>query len=175
MTCFTDTIRARIHDIGLENIAKLIDRPDSLTDGEYIDLACESVSRRFGGYSISHVRGRYKAGKLLTREEAGLYLSEDKNYLVVETTAAVRFIIPCQTGLKSFANDFDSIMAAIAEPEEFDPFLIETEVKEIRGLFFQFFIEAVVATIKGEEEIWLLETGDTMRVYRWTRSESIGN
>ncbi|HEY9868251.1 MAG TPA: hypothetical protein V6D08_03730 [Candidatus Obscuribacterales bacterium] len=47
---------------------------------------------------------------------------------------------------------------------------LEIEVGLIRALFFQFFVEAVVATVKGEEEIWLLESGHVSRLYRWKRA-----
>jgi hypothetical protein len=116
----------------------------------------------------SHVQGRYKAADLMTRKEAAEYFAQDQLYLIDETTASVRFIVPCENGSSNFDDDFDSInqVAEISDTE------LEREVSEIRTLFFQFFVEAVVATIHGEEEIWLLETGHVRKLYRCAVSES---
>jgi hypothetical protein len=163
---YKDTIKMRIQDIGLEALEKVIARESEPSDEMYIDKVCEQVSNKFGGYSISHVQGRYKAADLMTRKEAAEYFAQDQLYLIDETTASVRFIVPCENGSSNFDDDFDSInqVAEISDTE------LEREVSEIRTLFFQFFVEAVVATIHGEEEIWLLETGHVRKLYRWRRS-----
>ena len=43
------------------------------------------------------------------------------------------------------------------------------EVRLIRALFFEFFAEAVVHMVDGEDEIWLLETGPARGLYVWER------
>lgn len=167
---FKDTIEMRIQDLGLKTIETLIPRDDGMNDDAYIEKICNTVGSRFGGYSISHVQGRYKAAELMTRKEAAEYFATEQLYLVDETTAAVRFIIPCETGVTSFEDSFQSInQVDIVDESE-----LNKEIDQIRTLFFQFFVEAVVATVQGEEEIWLLETGYKRQLYRWRRTTRMG-
>ena len=51
-----------------------------------------------------------------------------------------------------------------------DASAIEEEVGAIRGLFFNFFVEAVVKTVLGEDEVWLVETTQQgPRLFVWAR------
>ncbi len=163
---YKDTIEMRLKDLGIETVQNLIEREAGMTEADYIEKVCGVVSDKFGGYSIVHVQGRYKAAELMTRSEAAQYFAADQLYLVDETTASVRFIIPCTAGSMSFEDDFQSInqTAAVEQTE------LEKEVALIRTLFFQFFVEAVVATVHNEEEVWLLETGHVKQLYRWRRT-----
>ncbi len=43
------------------------------------------------------------------------------------------------------------------------------ELRLIRVLFLGLFAEAVVHAVEGEDEIWLLESGPTRRLYVWER------
>jgi hypothetical protein len=167
---YKDTMTARLHDIGLENMVRLITREEREAEEKYVDRVCHAVAERFGGYSVTHVQGRYKAWELLSRREAGDLIAEDKQYLIDETTAVVRFIVPCRTGRTLFADDFDSVNEAICEPDTLHATDLQNEVALVRALFFHFFVEAVVGTVQGEEEIWLLESGHTNRLYRWMRA-----
>jgi hypothetical protein len=43
---------------------------------------------------------------------------------------------------------------------------VKLEVRRIRTIFFEFFVEALVKTIRGEKLIWMLETTPTgQRLY----------
>lgn len=119
---------------------------------------------------MTHVQGCFKAGDLITRSEAGQCLAKDQPYLIDETTATVRFIIPCTTGQQTFAEEFHSMADALNQIDSVNQADLDAEVGLIRTLFFQFFVEAVVATVNGEEEIWLLESGCVNRLYRWKRA-----
>jgi hypothetical protein len=94
-------------------------------------------------------------------------LVNDQKYLIDETTAVVRFIIPveaakridpCLPGSFSFED--------VAEDGD-----AKAELAQIRAFFFNLFAEAIVRTVQGEDEIWLLEdTGTNRRLYVWERS-----
>lgn len=83
----------------------------------------------------------------------------------------VRFILPIQASSRPFA---DSVFV----PTDLDPIdddeptraAVAAEMHALRALFFVLFVEAVVRTIKGEDEIWLLERGTRDRLYRWVRA-----
>jgi hypothetical protein len=46
---------------------------------------------------------------------------------------------------------------------------LDDEVRRVRKLFFLLFVETVVRTVKGEDEIWLVESGVDRRLCRWER------
>jgi hypothetical protein len=127
---------------------------------------CELVGDRFDGYSISHVRGRFRASELKSRTEAAAMLAEDLRYLIDETTAAVRFIIPLEhtkrvdpglTGGFGFED--------LGPPDDHS-----RELGQVRCLFFNLFAEAIVRVVQGEDVIWLLEdTGVSRRLYVWEK------
>jgi hypothetical protein len=71
-------------------------------------------------------------------------------------TAAVRFIIPCP-GSKGPISYSDAV---VETPESW-----EEDIKVVRTLFFEFFVEAIIKTIRGEDEIWLIETSNVRRLF----------
>lgn len=164
---YTDTIRQRLTEIGLPQLAKWISHNEGEQDNDYLDRICARVSDMFGGYSISHVSGRYRAARLASRNEAAQMLAADERYLIDETTAAVRFIIPI-TSTKSESEQNTAILKI--EGTTLDQQATE-EISLVHTLFFNLFVEAVVRRIKGEEEIWLLEeAGRTRSLYVWERA-----
>lgn len=84
-----------------------------------------------------------------------------------ETTAVVRFIVPCSEGSVAFEEQY-GCDDALHAPGDFDTAALDEELRRIRGLFFYLFVEAVVRTVKGEDEIWLMESGVTTQLYRWS-------
>jgi hypothetical protein len=54
----------------------------------------DTLDRRIGGFFISHVSGRFRTGPIVSRRDSAAKLASDKAYLIDETTAVVRFIIP---------------------------------------------------------------------------------
>jgi hypothetical protein len=169
---YSDTIDQRLHEIGVVKLAQAIPRRDNETADEFYARITELAANRFGGYSVSHVSGRYKAAALMTRHAALEHVTNGGRYLIDETTAVVRFIIPCQAGFFTFSDTLEptdnwSDLFGPPDPNED----LEDEVVLIRSLFFLLFVESVVRTVKGEEEIWLVESGVYQRLYRWERAE----
>jgi hypothetical protein len=162
---YKDTIRQRLLEIGLEHVNSWLTRNEGETDELYMDRVCELISEKFGGYSISHVSGRYRAAAITSREDAARMLAVDERYIIDETTASVRFIIPIKA-TRVEEKDFDRI--------NFDEYDLEQTVIEeitlVHSLFFNLFVEAVVRMVQGEDEIWLVEeTTRTRSLYAWQK------
>jgi len=166
---FSDTLERRLREIGLKNLENIVPRHHRMKDSPFIRKICKIVSQRFGGYSISHVSGRFLATDLASRSEAGSLLAQDKRYLIDESTAVVRFIVPCESSGVTYEEDFGSIEAALASgpAASNEQRAVGREVKLIRSLFFHLFVEAIVRTVRGEDAIWLLENGPERRLYVW--------
>jgi hypothetical protein len=157
-------VRQRISEIGLSKLEKKIDRISGETDEFYIKRICGLISEKFAGYSISHVNGRYRATDLTSREQAAKMLIYGERYIIDETTAAVRFIIPIEN--TKISESFDEIRLDVA----LDPAAAK-EISLIHFIFFNLFVETVVRNVKGEDAIWLLEeTSHNRSLYVWSRS-----
>jgi hypothetical protein len=166
---YEDTIRRRLMDIGLDQVKKWIGRDTKETYNDYIRRVCQVVSNRFKGYSISHVTGRYLAGDVTTRAKAAEMLANEEAYIIDETTAVVRFITLLET-TKAITGYFDNL-----EGDEVIDISQDTakEVSLVRWLFFNVFAEAVVRTVEGEDQIWLIEeTPRKRRLFVWRKEES---
>jgi len=90
---YRDTVEARIKTISDEDLKKcfpIIDTNE--TEAKYKDRLCGWISDHFGGYSVYHVSGRFRAQPLTARKKA----AESSRYIVDETTAVARFIFPCE-------------------------------------------------------------------------------
>src|SRR5207245_8179693 len=92
------------------------------------------------GYSIGHVDGRFRSGKLFTQDEVAIFQKKGHRYLTDETTAVTRFIFPYQD---------------------------EGELEKIRYLFEALFVRSIIQLVNGEEKIWMLESGPVSRVHTW--------
>lgn len=137
---FEDTLVDQIRILGLDHLRETIAQNVGETDADYTSRMVGLVGSLFSGYSISHVDGRYRAGSLTSREQA-----VGQNYLIDETTAVVRFIVP--------------IMESIPLPI-------------VRSLFFDFFVVPVIETARGEDEVWLIEEspdGHVLHVWEKTK------
>jgi len=166
---YEDTIRRRLTDIGIVQVRKWIERDDGETADDYMKRVCQVVSQKFGGYSISHVSGRYLAGDLTTRQNAAEKLAKEESYIIDETTAAIRFIIPLATTKKAITGDFDKTEC---NEEVTSGQAIADEVALVHWLFFNVFAEAIVRTVEGEDVIWLIEeTPRKRRLYVWQKED----
>jgi hypothetical protein len=166
---FSDTIERRLREIGLQNLEQIISRHPRMKDDTYIRKISDIVSEKFVGYSISHVSGRFRLADLMSRTEAGNLLANDERYLIDESTAVARFIVPCKSSVMTYEDDFDSMQAALCDSAvRNSEGKVEREVRLIRSLFFHLFVEAIVRTVHGEDAIWLLENGPQRRLYVWT-------
>lgn len=164
---YADTIEQRILEIGLDGMHSLLPRNTDESDEDYLRRAVQ-FANRFYGYSISHVSGRFRAASdLMTRLEAADHIVGGGRYLIDETTAVVRFVLPLETGSTTFPDSL-IIPPSFEEDADLDLDAIEAEANTLRQMFFLLFAEAIVRTIKGEDEIWLLERGFRDRLYRWS-------
>jgi hypothetical protein len=168
---YADSIECRLRAIGIDRLEEIIPRGPGLCDDAYLARITAMVGERFGGYSIGHVAGRYRAGALLSRREAADVAAADGRYLVDETTAVVRFIVRCTAARTDYEPHVGPLRGALDAPMGAagrGP-AIADELRLIRGLFFELFAEAVVHMVEGEDEIWLLETGPERHLYAWER------
>jgi hypothetical protein len=167
---FSDTILRRLREVGVKRLETLLPRELGISDDAYLNRILSWAGRVAGGYSVNHTSGRFRASDLRSRKDAGEMLADDRLYLVDETTALVRFFVPLDTGSIQFGGTFEETVAALEKVEPSNLAALGAEVKIARVLFFQLFVEAVVRTISGEDEIWLIEEGPAWRrLYRWTR------
>jgi len=169
---YADTVGQRLREIGIPKLDDIVPRKDKESADAYYTRMTVFATERFGGYSISHVSGRYKAAALMSRQAALTHVVGGGRYLIDETTAVVRFVIPCRTGEYSFSDTLEESFSWTDLLEDKPHEALSKEVDEIRKLFFLLFVESVVRTIKGEDEIWLLESGAHHRLYRWERVAS---
>lgn len=92
------------------------------------------------GYSISHVGGRFRAGKIASLAGAAKVQLGGGRYLIDETTAIVRFIFPCKN---------------------------RKEAETVEWFFRFLFVESILQVVNGEDEIWMVESGIWNRLHIW--------
>lgn len=150
---YRDTLERRLDEIGLDVLNGIISREASEEAEAYKSRVIDFIDSRIGGFSISHVSGRFRVDSILSRAETAERLAADQPYLIDETTAVVRFIVPCQSTKTVCGIDWN-----FYEQNDNPGMDLDNEVRQIRGIFFEVFVEALVPTIRGEKLIWLLET-----------------
>jgi len=151
---YTDTLEDRLSKIPPEDLLRCFPLWPGQSETDYRERLVERVGFFFGGYSVSQVEGRFRMHDgLLTREEAAK-LKCSSDYLEDERTLSVTFIFPC-----SPERPVDSPDASVYGAAS------EREAEQIRFLFHHLFVKAVLESVTGEHEIWLLEGG--MRTCLW--------
>ena len=142
--CYRDTIQKKLLALGLTALKMQVEPRDGESDKTYLDRIIAWVGEQFGGYSISHVNGRFRAEKMQTMQDAAGIQERGGRYLIDETTAVTRFIFPC--------ND-------------------EEHAKQVSWFFHQLFVESVIQ-VAGEAEIWMIESGiGPPRLHIWRAKE----
>jgi hypothetical protein len=137
---YKDVLMPRLrHRIGVEKLKPLFEYQLTDSDDTFLARVALFVEGKFGGYSIYHVHGRFRAGKLLTQAEAFEQTKAGPKYLVDETTAVTRFIFPCKVG----------------------------EADKVRFLFRELFMDPITEQVSGEDEIWVVESGSRHNVQVW--------
>jgi len=136
---YKDTILAKLNAQDEAELFRHFPKKSNEVKDAYLERLCEWIARRFVGYSISHVNGRFRAEQLCTRAEAA-DPSYRKRYLIDETTAVTRFIFPCQD---------------------------KGDAEQIRWFFEILFVRSIIQVVNGEDEIWMIESGFENRVYIW--------
>ncbi len=173
---YRETLDMRAREIGREELSRIIPAQERESDDAYFRRVVDRVGSLLGGYSIGQVNGRFRAAPLMTYEEAARVLADRHRYLVDETTAVVRFILPIPESKQAHGATFD--IGALAPSADG----IAHHVDVARRLFIAFFVESVILGIHGEDEIWFLESapeGDRLYVLerdgdRGTRASSKG-
>lgn len=156
---YKDIVIDRFRSIGSEKLQKIFSNFTEKTEQEYLEELTTFISQRFGGYSISHVYGRFRADELSTKVRAREIEDAGGNYLIDETTAVVRFIIPLHgTELVISESGHENQI-----PLQLD---VEQELKQIEWSFQTIFISAILNTV-GQEEIWVLESGKRHQLIRF--------
>jgi hypothetical protein len=159
---YKDRVRRRLK-ANLADLKQRFPPAAGVTDDVYLEDLCAWVAKHFGGYSIGHVAGRYRAGDLKTMQEA--HQQNHGRYLVDETTAIVRFLIPFgRTSATAFEADGSGVTPV---PSHADG---EVEAARIRYFFGILFIQQIVEAVNGEDEIWLLESGFRSKLHVWSKS-----
>ena len=161
---YRDTIEQRIQEIGFAQIRSGLDLPEDYTDEKIQQLVFDFMEKTIGGYSIYLVNGRYRADQLASRAEVVNRPFAYGSYIVDETTAIVRFILPVVTDAGKFEH------GNILEPAT-DSLHANKRAELIRWLFLNFFAEALIRVVQNEDEIWLLESGMRSAFYRWIKRE----
>lgn len=166
---YEDTVRERLRGIGAARLSRHLRRNEGEQDDAYIERLVQLVGDTFGGYSISHVSGRFRASieGILSLSDSATRIAAGGQYLIDETTAVVRFIVPCGRGAKQDPDDFDEA-EVVNQPEDLQLFGdVEMSAAELRALFHLVFVEAIVRQVRGEHEIWLIESGLRRRLWRF--------
>lgn len=165
---YADTLKQRLSEIGLEVIATWdgAERESGEQSDVYLERLVTMISDRFRGYSISHLQGRFRAGELLTRQDAAKWLESGQRYLIDETTASLRFIIPVENTRTAHSVGFGDLSSSAARPT----LGLSQERSWVRRVFFDVFVEAVVRNVTDEDEIWLIEQSAAgPHLYVWRR------
>jgi len=159
---YLDTIEQRITEVGLDAIREGLNIDADVTDDEAKQLVIEFIQGMIWGYSLSLVNGRFRhVNTLQTREVVARRSRAEGPYLVDETTAVVRFILPVD------------VEEVTGQRDMFAPRPISQDTQhraaQVRWIFLYFFAEAVTRVVKKEDEIWLLESGMKSKLYKWVR------
>lgn len=129
----------RLKRIGVSKLKKHFEYLITDSNDSFLAKVLKFVESKFGGYSIYHVDGRFRAGDLLSQDDAFAGMKAGQNYLVDETTAVVRFVFPCEKG----------------------------EADRVRFLFKELFVDAITEQVSGEDQIWVVESGSRNHVQVW--------
>lgn len=147
---FKEQVMLRLKAIKTSELRCNFTEESGETDDAYLARLCSWISTTFGGYSISHVSGRFKVGDIKTRQDvANAIAAGCGRYLVDETTAIVRFLFPC-----GYASSPEAESVKLAD--------------QIRWFFKKLFVETILEAVSGEDEVWLLESGfkSQLQVFR---------
>jgi|WetSurMetagenome_2_1015567.scaffolds.fasta_scaffold16926_2 hypothetical protein len=164
---YKDSVLRRLKSVSLEKLLVKFQKEETESIDSYFIKVCDWISDKFGGYSISHVNGRFRADKLMTLKEVSEKLiSSGYKYLVDETTGIVRFIFPCGKRTESLflsSEDYYDILL-----KDSDDLEIIDEAEKIRWVFYVLFVQSIIEIINGEDEIWMLESGYRTRLHIWS-------
>ena len=138
---FRDTLVARLRTLRNDELEEVFPRAPEQGDRDHLEQVLDFIQERFVGYSITHVSGRCRFGPLRARDRVSEFERQGARYLMDETTAVTRFVFP-------YADD--------------------RELRRIRYLFGALFVGSIIEVVKGEEQIWMIESGPENRIHIWS-------
>lgn len=145
---YKDTILLKLQSLEEKQVREVFKPKEGESDNVYFERVCKLAGNRFGGYSISHVTGRFRAYDLMSKKEAW-NSSEERNsdYLMDETTAIVRFIFPINATeeLVEYQEDGLPLQMQMKFPDLQKN--INGEMKQIQWLFRNLFMTAILNTV----------------------------
>ena len=136
---YKNTILPRLRRAGIDKLKKLFSNKSTESDDALLERVCAFVGKKFSGYSIYHVSGRFRAGDLTDEDGVAALRKQLIPYLIDETTAVTRFVFPCT----------------------------DDEIEKVRFLFQELFVETITQQISGEDEVWMVESGLQNCVHVW--------
>jgi hypothetical protein len=163
---YKDTILQRLRSLDVDTLNKHFPKEAGESREAYLNRTAEWLSTRIGGYSISHVNGRFKAGALSTFAEAAVMQASGGRYLIDETTAIVRFIFPCGKPLERKPPLTAAHFEDVGGDAVVDGGAVE-DASHIRWFFGVLFVQSIVEVVNGEAEIWMVESGMRHRLHIW--------
>lgn len=163
---YKDSINFRLKAVPQTNLLAVFPKVEAVEEEEaYFKRIFDWLSETFVGYSIGHVAGRFRASDLKTRKEVyeAAAASNAQQYLVDETTAIVRFIIPCGGDIKNhFLSESKPAQLPLDQASK-----LEAEATMIRWFFNTLFVTSILELVNGEDQIWLLESGMHNQLHVW--------
>jgi hypothetical protein len=180
---YRDPLVIRLKKVPIARLQEIIPPIAKETQNAYYERIMMWISARFTGYSITHDSGRFKLLQLTSFKGAADIQQKGGQYLDDETTAVVRFIFPCGSAQdKPIFFDY-SQSSSVNSPSEISDVKpsktdlqftdINHEATVIRFFFNMLFVENILQVVKGEHEIWMLESGMRTRLHIW-RTKSGG-
>lgn len=163
---YSNTVKLMLNKILKSDLNTIFPKKNKETEEQYIKRICEWISKRFGGYSIGIVRGRFKIDNLKTFAEVAFQKSKGFDYLIDETTAIVHFIFHVGPPIKNqVLFNIEQFQESLDESN--DKKEIKLEANQIRFIFKNLFVRNILDLVNGEDEIWMLESGIRDCLYIW--------
>ena len=163
---YSDTVKLMLNKILKSDLNIVFPKKNKEIEEQYIERICEWISKRFGGYSIGTVRGRFKIDDLKTFAEVAIQKVKGFDYLIDETTAIVHFIFhigpPIKNQVLFNIEQFQENLDESNDQKE-----IKLEANQIRFIFKNLFVRNILDLVNGEDEIWMLESGIRNCLYIW--------
>lgn len=166
---YKDSVKGRLRPIGLGEVRKQVPGVAGEDDEAYLERVCQWVGEKFSGYSILHVSGRFKVPPLRSMEQALELEKAGERYLIDETTAVARFIFRCGAGSDA-KNPTPAAGPKPWEAEAPDATALN-EAKQIRWFFWKLFVDSIVQSVDGQDEIWMVESGMQTRLHIFSRDK----
>lgn len=166
---YKDVVKRKLKRIRLNDLFEAFSKENGETEARYEERICKWISRRFEGYSIESVKGRYRVEDLKRYDEVSKLLSSGRRYLIDESTAIVRFIFHIGEPLTKQSVDYGFDQYKNPQRQIIDKPEIEKEIKQIRFIFKNLFVKTILNLVEGEDEIWMLERGlnNERRLFIW--------